>query len=118
MRRSPLRARPPVDRSDEAGYRAWHTPVWGPCAVCEKRGLLLRHHVILEQHVRIEGGDPWALANSLALGYFACSCHRRHHSACARLPISCVPAAAIAFAVQLLGAERAEDYLKRYYAAP
>lgn len=117
MKRSPLRARSRVDRSDEPGYWAWKAPVFGSCAACAAHGLLLRHHVVLEQHVRAEGGDPWDLANSLLLGYYACSCHRDHHHAVRRLPRSKLPPAAIAFVTELLGPARRDDYLRRFYSA-
>lgn len=115
MKRTPLIARPGPDRRSEPGYRAWHTPAHGPCAACGTRGLLLRHHVVLEQTVRREGGDPWDLANALALGYYGCACHRQHHHATRRLPLAIVPPAAVAFAQALLGEARAADYLARYY---
>jgi hypothetical protein len=78
---------------------------------------LERHHVITEQTVRREHGDPWNLCNSMELGRY-CACHRRHTSAAGRLPLTAVPDAALAFAVDLLGEARAADYLARYYAAP
>lgn len=115
MKRTPLRPRPPVDRSGEPGRREWKTPLVGRCANCGARGLLLRHHVIAEQHVRRAGGDPWDLANAMALGYYACACHRDHHSAVRRLPLSRLPDNALAFAVDLLGEAGAADYLRRYY---
>lgn len=115
VKRSPLRLVPPVDRSGEPGYREWHTPIQGECAACGKRGLLLRHHAITENHVRREGGDPWDLRNAIGLGYFACSCHREHHQATRRLPISVLGAEAIEFAIELLGAGRADAELERYY---
>jgi hypothetical protein len=115
VKRTPLVARAGPDRRSEPGYWAWHTPVRGECDACKARGLLLRHHVILEQHVRVAGGDPWDLRNAMALGYYACACHRDHHHAVRRLPLASVPAAAIAFAEQLLGPDRAADYLARFY---
>jgi hypothetical protein len=117
VKRTPLIARPGPDRRGEPGYREWHAPVQGRCAACGARGLLLRHHVVTEAHVRQAGGDPWALANAMALGYFACACHRDHHHAVRRLPLARVPDAAIAFASELLGEARAADYLARYYSA-
>jgi hypothetical protein len=66
--------------------------------------------------VRREHGDPWDLRDSLELGRY-CACHRRHTSAVARLSLVIVPAAAIAFAVQLLGEHQAAAYLARFYAA-
>lgn len=116
MKRTPLVAKPGPDRRAEPGRGAWKSPVVGECAACGRRGLLLRHHVVLEQHVRAAGGDPWDLRNALALGYYACRCHRDHHHAVRRIPLSCVPPEAIAFAVELLGVAAADSYLARYYA--
>ena len=65
MKRTPLRGRPRVDHSSEAGYREWKAAMTGECAACGKRGLLLRHHVVTEQTVRREGGDPYDLRNAM-----------------------------------------------------
>ena len=117
MRRSTLRALPPVDRTGEPGYRAWHAPVYGRCAVCGAGPMRLeRHHVIAEQHVRAAHGDPWDLRDSWLLGAH-CRCHSRHTTAAQRLPASGIPAPAIEFAIELLGAEPADLYFDRYYAA-
>lgn len=116
MKRTPLRSRPALKRYDEPGYRAWKAPVTGCCEACGARGLLLRHHVVTEAHVRAAAGNPWDLRNAMALGYYACACHRQHHHAVRRLSLSVVPAAAIAFASELLGDQAAGEYLRRYYA--
>lgn len=71
-----------------------------------------------EQVVRREGGDPWDRANEMLLGRW-CSCHALHHEPNRRrvLPLSKVPAAAVAFGVRLMGEDRAYIYLGRRYAA-
>lgn len=116
MKRSPLRARPPVDQSAEPGYAAWKAPAWGRCEACGKRDRLIRHHVVLAQHVRALGGPVYDLRNSLLLGTgVRCDCHRSHHHATRRLPLAVVSPEAIAFAQELLGGERAGEYLRRYY---
>lgn len=116
MKRSPLLPKPAPDRSGEPGYRQWKAPVTGPCQVCGTVGRLVRHHVILEQHVRALGGDPYDLRNSLLIGAgYVCRCHREHHGACRRIPRCRLSAAAVEFAVELLGPEGGEDYLERYY---
>jgi hypothetical protein len=108
--------KPPADHRDEPGYREWHEPVIGPCAVCGVRGTLVRHHVVREQDVRKAEGDPWELRNSILIGAgYSCRCHRRHHDHFRRISLSLVPAEAIAFARELLGAGAAEDYLARHY---
>jgi hypothetical protein len=113
MRRTPLRAAPAVDRSREPGYREWHTPAWGRCQACGAPGLLVRHHVILAQHLRALGADPWDMRNALQLGAY-CDCHRRHHDAARRLSVRCVPDAAIVLVSECYGAG-AGAYLSRYY---
>ena len=101
-------------RRAEPGYDVWHRTRYGRCAICGKRGTILRHHVVLEQHVRVEGGNPWDLRNSLDIGS-RCDCHLNHHFASHRIPFRVVPAAARAFADELLGPGRAELYFQRYY---
>ncbi len=114
MRRSGLRPRPPLDHRSEPGYAAWHAPIFGVCSVCGQRGPLERHHVVGEQVVRRERGDPYDLRNSLELGRY-CACHRRHTSAVARLPVSVLRSEHLAFMVELLGEDRAALYVVRYY---
>lgn len=113
MRRSPLRLVPPPDRSNEPGRREWKASSWGDCAVCGQPGRLERHHVVLEQHVRKAGGDPWDLRNAMALGMW-CRCHREHHQAAQRISLRRVPDDAIDFAAELFGAG-AGAYLSRFY---
>ena len=106
-----------AQRRAEPGYFAWHRARQGVCAICGESGLVFRHHVVLEQHVRTEHGDPWNRANSLDIGAWCeAGCHELHHSAAKRIPRSKIPPAAIDFAVELLGEARTSAYLARYYA--
>lgn len=82
--------------------------------MCGQPGLLLRHHVVTEAHVRLAGGDPWDLRNALAVGAH-CRCHSRHHQAAARIARATLPSQAVQFAVDLLGEAGAELYLSRFY---
>ena len=103
----------------EPGRAEWKAERNGPCGVCGRRGRLLRHHVVYEQHVRNEGGDPWDLRNALDVGRY-CDCHDKHHrSGPGRVPIPLrkIPTEAYAFARELLGEDRADDYFGRYYSA-
>jgi 5-methylcytosine-specific restriction endonuclease McrA len=97
------------------GEQAWKRPRWGSCQVCGKKGWLVRHHVVYRQVVEREGGDPWDLDNSMFLGR-DCRCHGRQHSKHTRLPLEAVPPDAVQFARELLGDDRAREYLARQYA--
>jgi len=101
-------------RQREPGYEEWHRTRYGRCAVCGRRGTILRHHLVYEQHVRRAGGDPWDLRNALDVGAL-CACHQRHHTAARRIPLRLIPAKAHTFATELLGPARAELYWSRYY---
>lgn len=106
-------------KAAERGRAEWKTPPPnGPCAGCGKRGARIRHHVVREQDVRREGGDPWDLDNAMLLGRW-CECHARHHEGSGRrkLPRRLIPPAAVYFAERLLGPERRDDYFNTHYAA-
>lgn len=117
-RTSLLRKRPA--KTIEPGAYEYKKVELGRCQVCGAPGLVRRHHIVYEQHVRRAGGDPYSLANSMWIGIegHTCQCHPRHHSGMARIPLDLIPDTAMAFAVDLLGEDRAADYLCRRYAAP
>lgn len=71
------------------------------------------HHVVYQQHVRRNGGSVRDSRNFMLLCH---DCHRRHHNRVAPIPRSSLPAAAVEFAVELLGEDYADDYLARRYA--
>jgi hypothetical protein len=102
--------------AEEAGRSVWKMERTGTCAICGRRGRVLRHHIVYEQHVRREGGDPWDLANALDVGA-RCLCHAKHHSGAERISLQLIPEVAMAFAVDLMGEDRAVDYFRRYYTA-
>lgn len=117
MKRSALRRRSRRRGSDSAansGREVWKTPRKGFCAVCGRYGWLVRHHVLYQQHVRREGGDVWALSNAMDLGR-DCNCHAAHHSGFKRIPVDVIPSAAMDFMVRLLGDDRAQLFVERYY---
>lgn len=101
-------------RSREPGFAEWHEPRRGKCRVCGRRGRLLRHHVVYEQHVRNMGGDPWDLRNAMDVGAH-CDCHELHHGGSARISAERLPEDAVRFAVRLMGRDRARAYIGRYY---
>jgi hypothetical protein len=70
------------------------------------------HHVVYRQHIRGVGGD---VDDPRAVMPLCFSCHGDHHARCRVLPRSCLPAAAVEFAHEVLGAW-ADDYLARRYA--
>lgn len=74
-----------------------------------------QHHVVYRQEVEREGGDTGDARNALAL---CVTCHARHHG---RQPGRVVELVVlrdenIEYAVDLLGAGRAYNYLRRRYA--
>lgn len=71
-----------------------------------------QHHVVYRQHVRGEQGDVWAQENALAL---CASCHHSHHARGRVLPVSALRDENVRWAVELLGGDRAVEYLRRYY---
>jgi hypothetical protein len=106
-----------VDEPTPEPY-AWDVyPRVAKCEVCGKRGPVTRHHVVYRQHVRNYGGDQWDPANSMLVGdrYGNCTCHAQHHAGARRIPTSKVPAAALEFAVRLMGRHAAVAYFRRYY---
>lgn len=115
MKRSPLKRKPRVKR-DEPGRDAWKASKAGPCQCgCHRFSMHLeRHHVIELQRIRQEGRDDlaWDLRNSMLLHPH---CHGRHTSAMHRIAIERIPEEALAFAVDLLGEDRAALYIARYY---
>jgi hypothetical protein len=90
----------------------------GICRVCGAVGQVRRHHIVLEQHVRLLDGDEWDTRNGLWVGAFdyVCLCHRRHHNAVERIPFGLLPHPAVEFAIELFGRDRALAYFDRYYA--
>lgn len=75
---------------------------------CIKRAVDL-HHVVYQQHLR--EGDPGDRRNMMAL---CRDCHFGHHGM-RKLPLTSLPSSAFEFAVELLGAGAAYEYLKRRY---
>lgn len=116
-RASRLRARPKRIEHNPA-RDAWKTRVAGACECgCGVFTIRLeRHHVIYEQHLRAEGHEDllWDLRNSMLL---LPAHHRNHHLAAKQIRRARIPAAAVEFAVERFGADIADRYLSRYYAA-
>lgn len=99
---------------NRAGEKRWRSVLAARCVVpgCPSEGKLVLHHVVYEQHVRREHGDVWDPGNALTL---CPSCHSSHHRRGRVLPISVLRIENVKFAAELLGGDRAQDYLCRYY---
>ncbi len=71
------------------------------------------HHVVKEQHVKREHGDHWDPRDALSV----CRVHHDKHHGAERwqIPTLCLRDANIEFAAELLGRDRAVDYLRRHY---
>lgn len=70
------------------------------------------HHVLYEQHAKVEGANPHDVRNAmLVCGH----CHFQHHKGVARIPAAAIPELGIEFLREVLGPDRAVDYLTRYY---
>jgi 5-methylcytosine-specific restriction endonuclease McrA len=97
---------------------AWRNAVQAACEspLCTgSRGQHLHlHHVVYLQALRREGVDLWDPRNAMTL---CATCHAKHHHRTRIIPISALPEAAVRFAVQLMGEDRAAAYLARRYAA-
>ena len=121
-RSKPLRARRRPAQIDPRAYD-FKEVLWRACAVCGEVGWCRRHHLVREQHIRAEGGDPWDPAVGLWIGVdWTCHCHTRHHHPAAhgdsRIPRDKVTLAAFEFATRLFGSEaKARDYFDREYAS-
>jgi 5-methylcytosine-specific restriction endonuclease McrA len=95
----------------QAKHVAWLEAREGKCRVCGSRWKLQGHHTLYRQHLRAEGADEWDLRGQLTV----CGrCHRDHHAAVKRIPVSALRDDNIVFALDLLG-ERAIGYIGRYY---
>jgi hypothetical protein len=100
--------------------RAWYGPVRDDrgrlvtrCENCRRRRWKQRHHVVLEQHVRAEGGDPWDPRNRMLL---CLPCHEAHTAAVWRVRFDRLRDETLDFAAELFGsAGRAALYFARYY---
>jgi hypothetical protein len=83
------------------------------CAAgCGRRGVQ-QHHAVYEQEIRRRGGR---LRDPRVLVPLCVRCHERHHSRVAPLPLWRLPDGVFEFAVELLGAGGAHEYLARRYA--
>lgn len=77
------------------------------------------HHVVTQQKIREVVADKKErrarLTDRRNIVRMAFDCHLAHHNASARLPVAVLPDSVFEFAVELLGASAAFEYLRRYY---
>ena len=76
------------------------------------------HHVVYQQELRRVAGRDKALADTLrgdprGMVPMAQSCHERHHSRSRPLRLCVLPDEAFVFAAEVLGRERAYNFLSR-----
>ena len=79
---------------------------------CEDRGRPHQHHVTYVQEVRRHGGEMLDPRNALTL---CVRHHGRHHSRQEPVPLRVLRRENIEFAVELMGAPAAYEYLRRRY---
>ena len=90
------------------------------CGCGRKKGLH-RHHVVYQQELRRIAGTEVARAMTLAMDprnivLVAFRCHGQHHARREVLPLRVLPDSVFEFALEVLGAGRAFEYLRRHYA--
>ena len=75
------------------------------------------HHVVYRQEIeRLVGKSAGRVIYDLRNRLFVChECHERHHNRSRPLSLNVLPDSAFDFAVELLGRERAYEYLRRRY---
>jgi len=78
----------------------------------------VRHHVVYQQELRRVAGRDKARGDALrgdprGMVPMCNSCHERHHSRSKPLPLSVLPDCAFVFAAEVLGSDRAFNYLGR-----
>lgn len=88
-----------------------------PCIHCGKRADQL-HHAIYQAELRRVAGRDNARFQALRSDQrnmvpLCLSHHERHHARIERLPLACLPDSVYDFALEVLGAGRAYNYLHR-----
>jgi hypothetical protein len=112
--RARARAKAKAAAPGQAEWRAAAAAV-SRCESCEtRRGPFQLHHVIYRAEVRRRRGDQYDVLNGMGL---CRSCHENHHARTRPVLRAKIPAAALAFAIRLMGEDAADVYLARRYAA-
>jgi hypothetical protein len=78
---------------------------------CGRRGVQL-HHVVYAQHLSKGDGSRKDKRNLVPVHF---ECHAAHHGRSRPFSLHVLPTAVFEFAAEVLGAERAYEYLKRRY---
>lgn len=73
------------------------------------------HHVLYEQHAKLEGANAHDARNAM---HICSGCHYAHHHRTDGhiIPATDIPPAALEYLIEVLGEDRADAYLARYYA--
>lgn len=101
---------------DQEAQARWRSAAQRKCqhpGCTGHRGRLALHHIVYRQHIVLDGGDLWDPRNAMTL---CTGCHTSHHNRGNVIPLAAVPSAAVEFATELMGADRADEYLRRRYA--
>ena len=102
------------------GSRAWQSGAACVCG-CGERAVQ-RHHAIYVQELRRVAGprsverEMQLISDARNLLPIAHRCHERHHTRFGVLPLTVLPDSVFEFAVEVLGAGAAYEYLRRHYA--
>jgi len=86
------------------------------CAACGYLGSpLARHHIVYRRDLVAGGIEPAVFHDPRNLVWLCNACHQRQDSGAQPLALPMLPDAALQFAVEVLGADAAREYLTSRY---
>lgn len=86
------------------------------CAACGYLGSPSRHHIVYRRDLVAHGIEPTVFHDPRNLVWLCTACHQRQDSATQALALRMLPDAALQFAVEVLGADAARDYMTSHHA--
>ena len=109
------RERTPEGYEGAYGVVVWRENLGSACQCCGKPSRrLVGHHVTYRQQIRqTPNGLMWDIRNRMVLDQ---ECHEKHHNRSRVIPLATLPDSAYEYAADLLGPEKAFEYLRRRYA--